>query len=256
MNERLEQRVLGALCLVDRVTGGAVGRELRVRSAQLILRRNARGYHVIVGAEGLEEHTAAFAHPPASPPLGSRGYLVEISDPLARYLPRTVSVHLPRDPDPVGARAEDSLFRPLTVPIYPAATARLSPNWSSVRVSLSRGDDPLTATPVRGALLRIVAEADSATLASGISDQRGEALVIVPGVPLTKFAAEEDGGGDDEAPVVVNSLPVRLELSLGDTDPWPVDPDLLESNHAANRRLSMPLTLSTGKMEKVAINLT
>jgi hypothetical protein len=57
-------------------------------------------------------------------------------------------------------------------------------------------------------------------------------------------------------PVVVNTLPVRLELSLGTTTPWPVNPDLLEQHHVANRRMSMDLALSTGRMERVVINVT
>ena len=45
--------------------------------------------------------------------------------------------------------------------------------------------DPGVPEPVRGALLRVVRDTDDALLASGISDPRGEALVLVPGLGHT-----------------------------------------------------------------------
>jgi hypothetical protein len=219
--------------------------------------RNRRGFYVITHANGIEAHTEVFAEPPPLPEIEANEYIFEISDSNKRYLPRLVTVRLPRDPDPSHLGNDNSLFTPQDVVIYPAATTLLSHNWSSIRVSVAQPGN----SPVRGALIKIFDLEDNAVLGSGISDENGEALVIVPGVPVTKFASEEDGGGDgqgndDESPVIVNTLPVRLELSLDSTSPWPGDPDLLEQNHAANRRVSMDLVLSTGRMERVVITLT
>lgn len=263
--ERVEQRVLGALRLVDRVTLTTVIRALQIRSDTAALVRNRRGLYVITRADGLEAHIEAFDEQPATPALEANSYSFEISDPQERYLPRLLTLRLPRDPDPDNAGSDNSLFTPRDVLMYPAGTASLSHNWSTVRATVTQG----ATLPQRGALIQITDPSGNTQLSSGISDQRGEALLIVPGVPVTKFADEEDGPGggggggggggagpDDEPPVVVNTLPVRLELSLGATTPWPVDPDLLEQNHAANLRASMNLTLSTGEMERVAINLT
>lgn len=252
--ERVEQRVLGALRLIDRVTQTPLTRPLQLRSNRATLVRNARGYYVVTSAKGLEHHTAAFQKPPAAPALESKSYSFEINDPLGRYLPRLLTLRLPRDPDPAHAASASSLFRPVDVAMYPASTAPLLHNWSTLRVSVTRASNH---SPVRGALLQVIGVADDALLASGISDEQGEALVIVPGVPITKFADEGDAGdGGGAPPVVVNTLPVRLELSLGATTPWPVNPDVLEQNHVANRRTSTPLSLSTGRMERVVINLT
>ena len=259
--ERIEQRVLGALRLVDRATRSPLTRPLRLASNAAGLVRNARGYYVVTSAAGLESHVAAFARPPSAPAAESISCAFEISDPLGRYLPRLFTLRLPRDPDPAHAGAAGSLFRPVDVVLYPASTAPLAHNWSTLRVAVTRG---AAQSPVRGALLRVVDEADDAVLASGMSDERGEALVIVPGVPVTKFAEEEEGpgpggggggGGNAPPPVVVNTLPVRLELSLDGAQPWPVNPDVLEQNHAANLRKSTLLSLSTGRMERVVINL-
>jgi hypothetical protein len=270
MLERVEQRVLGALRLIDRVTGSPLTRPMRLSADNASLVRNARGYYVVTAARGLEQHTTAFPQPPATPALGSILCTFTIHDPQQRYLPRLITLNLPRDPDPAHAETADSLFRPLDVALYPAATAQIFHNWSTIRAAVTMGPDPRTAPALRGALLLVIDEADGTRLAGGISDERGEALVIVPGVPVTKFADEGDGGesggggggggghghGGDEPPVVVNTLPVRLEISLGPGAGWPVNPDVLEANHEENRRLSMPLTLSTGRMEKVTINLT
>ncbi len=259
--ERIEQRVLGALRLIDRVTQIPVTPILTLHSSNATVVRNRRGYYVVTDAAGLESHIEAFEQPPATPALGSVSCTFEINDPQQRYLPRLATLNLPRDPNPANVSNANSLFRPVAVAMYPASTAPLSHNWSTIRAAVTRGAER---APVRGALLQVIDAADDSVLASGISDERGEALVIVPGVPVTKFADEADGpghgggggGGHVPPPVIVNTLPVRLELSLGVTTPWPVNPDLLEQNHVANRRMSMDLTLSTGKMERVVINIT
>jgi hypothetical protein len=259
--ERIEQRVLGALRIIDRVTQAPVSRALQLTSSNATVVRNMRGYYVVTYAAGLESHTEAFLQPPSTPALEFNAYNFEITDPQRRYLPRTVTLRLPRDPNPANIGNTNSLFRPQDVALYAASTAPLSHNWSTIRASVMQSvTQGAGHAPVRGALLRVFDAADGTLLASGISDEHGEALVIVPGVPVTKFADEGDGHGHghghDEAPVIVSTLPVRLELSLDAAAPWPVNPDVLEQNHAANRRTSMNLTLSTGRMERATINLT
>lgn len=284
LSELREQRVLGALRLVDRVTGASLNRPLRVRSESARLVRNVRGWYVVTQASGLEGHSSSFLAPPETPGLETIATTIDVSDPQKRYLPRRAILRLPRDPDPEHKDSAGSLFRPQDVLMYPASTAALSPNWSTVRATVTQGPDPQTAPPVQGGLIRIIDAAAGTVLASGISDQRGEALIIVPGVPVTKFAAGEaddgppgggppgggppgggppgggpPGGGnghDTAQPVLVNTLTVRLELSLAGPASWPVNPDLLEQNHEANRRVSKDLELATGRMERVAINVT
>lgn len=265
MMERVEQRVLGALRLVDHVTQVPVERPLTVDAGNARLQRNRSGLYVIAEADGLASHSAAFQTPSNTPTLATIPVSIDVTDPKGRYLPRRITVQLPRDPDPTHADMLASLFRPVEATLYPASTATVANNWSTIRVTLTQ--DSMSAP---GALLRVIDEAEGDVLASGISDERGEALVIVPGVPITKFANDEDvddggpgnGNGhghdddDGEPPVMVTTLPVRLEISLGVTTTWPVDPDVLEQNHAANLQESVSLTLKTGRMEKVAINLT
>ena len=261
LTERIEQRVLGALRMLDRVTQSPLSRPMEVSSNTSRVVRNMRNFYVVTHADGLEAYSQAFQQPPEIPVIGDNEYSFEIIDPQKRYLPRMVTLNLPRDPNPANIGNHNSLFTPHDVVMYPSSTARLSHNWSTLRVSVTQGADPQTAPPVQGSLIQILDEEDDTLLASGITDERGEALVIVPGVPVTKFADDDDDdsgrgrGRDDDPPVIVNTLPVRLELSLDAAATWPVNPDLLEENHVANRRTSMDLTLSTGRMEKVVINL-
>ncbi len=255
MRERIDQRVLGALRLVDRVSQVPVRRAMKVSATNASMVRNASGLYVITGAPALASHSREFQQPPTTPAPGSVALSITVEDPQVRYLPRLLRLDLPRDAAPANAGNPDSLFHPLAVLMYPASTASVATNWSSIRVSVTSTGG----AAVAGCLLRVVDEAEGKVLASGLSDERGEALVIVPGVPITKFADDGDEGDedddDDTPPVMITTLPVRLEVSAGATS-WPLDPDLLEQNHAANIKKSKLLTLKTGRMETVAINLT
>ena len=111
----------------------------------------------------------------------------------------------------------------------------------------------------------MVRNSDDKVLSSGLTDQRGEALVIVPGIPITQFAEDDDNGpggrGDrgrpgDPPPVVISEIPVSLELSLAADPEWPANPDVLELNHVPNLVATENLSLRTGQMEKVTIQLT
>ncbi len=250
MIERIDQRILGALRMVDNVTEQPVERLMSVHAGNATLLRNGSGYYVVTGGVGLEQYVASFSTPSDTPSL--QLYTFEISDPLGHYLPRLFELSLPRDADSEHVGSDDSIFTPVDVALYPSSTAPLWHNWSTLRISIARESDN---SQVTGALLRVVSVEDDSLLASGISDNRGEALVIVPGVPITKFADELSEGDGDSPPVVVNTLPVRLEVSLGATTPWPVNPDVLEKDHVANRRMSVDVALSTGQMERVVINL-
>lgn len=278
LTERIDRRVLGALRLVDRPTGTPLARPMQISSESARLVRNLHGLYVVTRADGLESHGHTFRAAPDSPALGAHVYEIEVHDPQQRYLPRLVALRLPRDPDPDNAGNLDSLFTPKEVLMYPAGSAALSPNWSTVRASVTQGPDPKTAPALPGSLIRIIDAAEETVLSSGISDERGEALVIVPGVPRTTFAGgEEEGGGppgggppgggppgggpgpgpvEEDPPVLVHTLAVRLELSVQATTVWPVDPDLLEANHEANLRRSKELKLASGRMERVSINVT
>lgn len=256
--EVIDRRVLGAMRFVDRATGTILKRPIDVSADNVDFIRNRSNHYVFARVPGLENHTHAFEEPPDSPPLNSVVVTVQAEDPLNHYLPRLVNALLPRDPNPNNAADSDSLFQAQNVNLYAAANALVRANWSTIRASITHNNDS-----VRGALLRVVRLADNEVLASGVSDERGEALVIISGVPITQFADENNnddhaggGHGHEDEPVIVTELPVRLEVSFDSSSQWPINPDLLEENHATSIRATQDLALSTGRMERATIKLT
>lgn len=254
MGENIDRRYLGALKCVDRAAGFHLTRLMQLQSDELEFIRNRSNLYVIKNAAGLESHVDAFDAAPDTPATGSLDFSVSVVDPSARYLPRAVEISLPRDADPANSDNADSIFNPIEVALYPSSNASLAANWSAVRVSVT---DP---APVAGALLRVIRNSDDAVLSSGLTDRRGEGLVIVPGIPITQFADDEDGDPPDDddppPPVVVSEIAGRLEVSVAANTEWPANPDVLEANHAANLVATETLTLRTGQTEKVTIQLT
>lgn len=275
MIEVIEQRVLAAFRFVDRPTGDILTRRFEVSAPGVKFIRNRSRQYVIASAPGLRSHTESFESPPPIPPVGSITVNIQVTDPLKKYLPRMAHLTLPRNANPEESENPDSLFQPIDIALYPSPNAPLRPNWSTVRARVVRVGSGDSRIPVAGSLLRIIKTSNNEVFASGISDERGEALIIIPGVPITDFA-EGDGDGDtddaqpddaqpdDASPVagnpdppMIKELPVKLEVSFNPAVGWPVNPDELEKNHSSFiKGESKDLKLRTGRMEKTAIELT
>ena len=88
MVENVDRRVLGAIRLVDGVTGVPVARPMRVAGEGLTLLRNRAGLYVIMGAEGLANHATELEAPPATPGTGSLDFTVQVEDPTRSFMPR------------------------------------------------------------------------------------------------------------------------------------------------------------------------
>lgn len=198
--ERVERRVLGALCCVDATTGAPLNQPLRIGApAGADIQRNRSGLFVVHDWTPLGSHAASFASAPGVPALGTVPLTLTVSDPSGQYLSRLVQVNLPRDPSPGNAASPDSLFRPLQVPMYPSAASRVGANWAALRVNVRSLDD---SAAIGGVLLRVLN--GSQVLARGLTDWRGEALVPVAGIPVTTWSA---GPGD----VIVTQIEVTVE---------------------------------------------
>lgn len=234
--ERVESRVLGALRCVDAGTGVGIVTPLSLRAlaGRARFTRNRSGLYVIVQWSALAAHETAFAEPPAEPAIGSLSLPVAVSDPTGRYLPRRVSIALPRDPDPDHAAQSASLFRAVEVRMYPAARAATGANWSVLRVTVT---EAATGDALGGVLLRVRRNGD--VIARGLTDGRGEALLALVGVPMLTFGEDEEAVVVDEVTVTVEAVfdPVagtRLPaaaLASGAPAPVPeVDPDALDAD--------------------------
>ena len=242
VKETRNRRYLGAVRFVDNATSGVVRRQLHIDAEGLRFILNQSQLHVIFSAEGLENHLSSFFAPPDQPAVESQSYNLTIFDPLREYLPRIKTIKLPRNADPT---IDDSLFEPINVSMFASASCRLRSNWSIIRASVFDVEDLDHEVPIPGALLRIKRDEDNKLVGSGLTDQRGEALVIIPGIPITNFVSveeqPEDGVLDHEdwlasGDVVEKETPVKLSVVVDKELPWPVDPELLEEKSNAWRR--------------------
>ena len=261
MRNEINHRYLAAIRLVDTATGSIIKRSLSVSAEGLTFFQNLSRLYVIKKATGLKAHIDQFSFAPESPAISSLSFEISISDPLGKYLPRQLVMNLPRNPD---SEEDNSVMTPIEISMFNAATASLNPNWSIIRASISQSTED-DAQPLQGALLRVVRTDDDELLSTGLSDQRGEALIIVPGIPVTNFSTEEIGDDDDDdsdfaasGSVVSVTTSVRIEVIVNPEVPWPVDTDELETKAASwirNADDSTLIQLRTGRTETVAIEV-
>lgn len=199
MNELLDRRVLGALRLQDGLTGLAIPRPFHLVSARLVLRRNRQGDYVIfdvLDVAKLHEHTVIFSDPPTVPPVESVSIDLNIYDPSGEYLPRRYQLRLPRNGDP---QSDVAIVKPILIPLYRSPSARTEPNWAVIRATLL---DQTTGQRLPWAVVNVVR---NGTTTSAMSDWRGEALIAVPGIPVTTW---DTGGGA----VLATEVDVRLDV--------------------------------------------
>lgn len=258
--EALDRRVLGALRFVDGNTGAALRDPLVVSLPGARVQRNRSGLWVVSAVAALAEHEAAFDAPPPLPAVGSVRLVATVSDPGGRYLPRRAALALPRDAAPANAGLPGSLFRPIDIALWPSPAATTGANWALLRVSVV---EQASGDALGGALLRITR--DSATLAQGLSDWRGEALVAVPGVPVTTWS---DAPGAVAALEIAATLDAVFDPAAGTRTPMAqvragtapialpiVDPDDLHARRATLPGADLPVMLAAARAAAIQLLL-
>lgn len=258
--ERVEHRILGALRCVDASTGARVDAPLQLSVSGAKILRNRSGLYILHSADALAAHAAAFDAPPPTPDIGDVKLTASVIDLSGRYIARFAKIALPRDPLAAHATNPDSLFRPQDIALYPASTATTGANWACLRVSVR---DQASGDALGGALLRVTQGAT--VLARGLSDWRGEALVCVPGVPVTTWS-------DDPDAVVISEINVQLEVVF---DPASglrtlasdvgnghapaqlpqVDPDFLEANRSTLPHDAQSIQIAAGRVQTLSLPL-
>ena len=237
MVESLARRVLAALRVVDGVTGQAILSPLSVSGDGTTWVRNRRGLYVLTAAPGFEAHQVAMGEPPADPAFGSRTLVIAMQDHSGTYLSRRQTIRLPRNPDPVQAEEAQSLFRPIECRLYLSPSAPISSAWAVIRASVVREGDLQV---LGGALIRVLRTGDGQVLARGLSDARGEALVAVPGIPVTTWEASS-------GPVTGTEVDVQVEVVVDPAVGHVPDPDALEANRETLPSRQTVMKLASGR---------
>lgn len=238
--EQLDRRVLGAVRMIDNVTGlpisspvklmplgfsdDEVGSNLNGHLANDLVQfvRNRNGDYVIFSAKNLEFHTNIFEAPPNEPEIGSLSFTIQVQEPGGNYLSRQFSLRLPRNPslEPTNGELDlpiNSLFRPAEVTLYRSPNAEISPNWSILRgtiIERENGDH----FRLPWALVRVSREETPKINILSMADWRGEVLVSVPGVPVTisNTQNDDDGADPDNNSVSIREVGIELQVEFND----------------------------------------
>jgi hypothetical protein len=268
-----DRRILGAMRCVDGVTDLPIAMPLQVAAAGLRLTQGPRGLLVIQGAPGLaalKEISTPFLEQPADPPPGQTwpvSITLSLRESSGRYLPRQVTIQLPRDPEP---NAESSLFDAQPIRLYPAPAAPIAAGWAVLRATVLDGSTG-TSRRLPWAWLRVLLSSDSggtpptAPLALAMADGRGEALIAVRTLPLSFGVG---GSRRTDLPVLIevvvdSRLPDLSDQLNGEPLPEAIaaylpDPDLLEGSgpyRRVGRSGVMTLTAGRDPPARVEVNL-
>jgi hypothetical protein len=241
--EQNDRRVLGAVRFVDPTTGRWVQEPLLVSAPGCRLVRNRGGAYVLTAVAGLEAHAAAFDAVPATPATGSLSVTVSVADPSGRYLGRRVAIALPRDPDPANADLPMSLFQPVLAPLYPSPTGETAAGAAVLRVSVRRAG-----AGAGSALLRVLRTSDSLLLARGLTDDRGEALVLVPGIPFMTWDSSGEAVMASETDATITAYHDAAAVA-------PPDPDDLDARRGALPSVTAPIKLALRREDTVALEI-
>jgi hypothetical protein len=106
----------------------------------------------------------------------------------------------------------------------------------------------VTHAPLAGALLRVLRSSDSVVLARGICDDRGEVLVVVPGIPVTTF---NTGSGTPLSTQVDVSVEAMFDKDAGPV----IDPEAVEAK-AGLPNASSAQKLSAGGELRLSMEIT
>jgi len=248
-----DRRVLAALTFVDAV-GQPVLTPVRAAGTGVRLMAKRPGQLVVMNAPGLADHADAFEAPPVVPAIGSVTVALDLVPSDPRLSARRVSLALPRDPNPANAANANSLFRPIEITLLPAPTAGATGLVTQVRVMVRRADDDRV---VEGALVRLRPEG-GLPQAMALTDPGGDALLLIPAVPLST-----PGGGGIVLPDIGAELDAIIDPVLArfhapeevmaaraaalarDTDL--LDPDDLQSRLAGSATPAIPLRIAAGR---------
>lgn len=237
--EQVEARAIRAFRFVDAETKAALSRAVDLRAlkpeslaAQVKVVRNRSGVFVICAVPGLEAWVDTFMPPlPEAPAAHSVELEFEVRDPERRFLPRRFTIAVPPD-----RALPEELYTPVDVLLYPAPNARSKAASAVLRFSCKDAQNQELA----GVLLSVAVEiAEGKVLVEeGVSDQQGEAIVFMAGIPSVHWSESEEG-----TPFYPSFGGTVRAARLPD-EPWPPNPDVLEA-HLSSIELAEPIEIAS-----------
>lgn len=267
--ERSDRRILGAIRAVDVVTGLQIPAPIQLQATGVKFTRNRRGLYILWSAPGFESYSQAFQDLPGIAPRFLTIQAIALS---GQYLPRRFSLELPRTADPTQADQPDSLFQPAVLGLYPAPQARAIASWAVIRATVVNA---ATQHRLPWALLHVTRASDPAINTLSQADWRGEALIAVPGIPVTMSATEAETPEAEESPVVVTAVEAAIAVTFDNSlqtfsetadlsllpNPNPTyvpDPDDLQTRRSELPGGTLLYSLSAGgdRAERLAVTLT
>jgi hypothetical protein len=250
--EYSDRRILAALRFVDTLGNPARGPvTINAPGVRFFVRRP--GEIVVTNAPGLDDYAATFPAAPTTPAVGSVAVPLDLwpSDPALG--PRRFALTLPRDPDPANAATPASIFQPVVVTLLPATSATAPGQVAALRVIVTRSTD---SARVEGALVRL--RPTGLPQARALTGPEGEAVLLVPGVPLSTPGTGGTVVGDIAADLDAIIDPVLASFNAltaldaaraaADMRTGPlIDPDDLETRLAASAVASRSVRIAAGQ---------
>jgi hypothetical protein len=221
--ELLDRRALALLTFVDAL-GNEVTSPVSVAGEGVRFFAKRPGALVITDAPGFAGYAAAFDPLPA---VAATTIQLDLRPADPALSPRRFGLALPRDPDPDPARTilPGSLFQPVQVTLLPTPLSELRGMTAAFSVNVRRATDNAR---VEGALVRLRPEGGRPE-AHAMTDAAGDALLLVPGVPLSS-----PGAGAVVRPDIAADLDAVVDPALA---LFHADADLAAARDAARRRM-------------------
>jgi len=245
---QIDRRVLGGFLFLDAVTGESVTDPLAVSDTSLTLRVNRSGVYAIMDAPGFSNLNTEFDPLPDWPATGGPLFEITVQEIISQgrssqYLPRRAQVSAPQ--------SLASLATPQKVTLYAGPSGHIEPNWAIIRASVADG----TGAGLPWAVLQVI-RSDNSVAATGLTDERGEAMLAVPGLGLQVSAGSSGAVTETTIPVTVQAWfdPSTLQQPAG----WVPNPDDILNNlsNASLKTNKMTGALGAGQTLFAAITIS
>ena len=174
----LDRRVLAGFRIVDPL-GRAISEAATVVVPGAKLLAKQPGHWVVLQADALPGHDRAFLAAPSTPSVGSQSLAIEIKSHSTRFLSRSATLRLPRDPNPANRDNANSLFRWANIALPFASAGAASSGVAMASIQVTRDTDNHR---IEGAVVRLRATGLPEQI--GMTNAQGEAHLMIPSVPL------------------------------------------------------------------------